>query len=75
MKILVAILLIGAGVWLFHTGWIQRDSLKGRTQRVLAGVASHLEGSRQFPEHTWFMLGGGAMAALGAGLLVLGKRN
>ncbi len=75
MKILVAIVLIGAGVWVFHTGWLQRDSLKGKTQSVLAGMASHVEGSRQLPEHTWFMIGGGAIALVGAGLLFLGKRK
>ena len=75
MRTLAAIVLIGGGVWVFHTGWLQQDSLKGRTQRVLAGVASHVEGSRQLPEHTWFMIAGGAAVLAGAGLLLLPRKR
>jgi hypothetical protein len=34
MKMLIAILLIVAGVWLFNDGWRMRASLKGNPERA-----------------------------------------
>jgi len=75
MKTLVALLLICTGVWLFHTGWLRRDSLSGKTQSTLAGWARHLDGETRVPEHSWYMIAGGVSVLAGVGVLYAGQKR
>lgn len=73
MKTLVALLLIGAGVWIFHTGWMQRSSLKGKAQAALASAVRRLDGETRVPEHSWYMIAGGVSVLAGIGLVYAGR--
>jgi hypothetical protein len=75
MKTLIALLLICAGVWLFHTGWLRRDSLKGKTQSALADVARRFDGETRVPEHRWYMIAGGVSVLAGIGVLYAGQKG
>ncbi len=75
MKIIVGLLLIVAGVWLFHTGWLMRDSLKGKTQSTLAGLARKFDGETRVPEHSWYMIAGGTCVLAGAGVVFAGRKR
>ena len=75
MKILIALLLIGSGVWLFHTGWLRRDSIKGRTQSALVDVARRFDGETRVPEHSWYMIAGGVSVLAGVGVIYAGRKR
>jgi hypothetical protein len=75
MKTLVGLVLVGAGVWLFHSGWMMRDSLKGKAQRTLAGLARHVDGETRVPEHSWYMVAGAVGVLAGAGVIFAGRKR
>lgn len=75
MKTLVALALVGIGVWLFHDGWTMRDTFKGKTQRTLASVARSIDGETRVPEHSWYMIAGGVAVLAGAGVLFAGRKR
>ena len=75
MKTLIALLLICTGVWLFHSGWVRRDSIKGKTQSALADVARRFDGDTRVPEHNWYMIAGGVSVLAGAGVLFAGRKR
>jgi hypothetical protein len=75
MKTLIAVLLICGGVWLFHTGWLRRDSIKGITQSALASAARRFDGETRVPEHTWYMIAGGLSVLAGIGVLYSGRKG
>ena len=66
--------LISAGVWIFHTGWMRRNTLAGATQSRLARAVNALDGGRRQPEHVWYMGGGAVLVTAGTALLVSRKR-
>ncbi len=75
MKTIVAILILCAGVWLCHTGWLKRDSLKGRTQSAFAELARGFDGETRVPEHSWYMIAGCVCVLAGAGVLFAGRKG
>lgn len=75
MKTLLGLTLVALGVWLFHDGWAQRSSLKGRTQAVLVDVVRRVDGETRLPEHSWYMLAGGLCSLSGVGLVFAARRR
>lgn len=75
MKTAIGLVLICGGLWLFHDGWRARDSLKGRTQSTLAGLARHIDGETRVPEHSWYMVAGGVAMLAGIGLIYSGRKR
>ncbi len=75
MKTFFGLVLVAAGVWLFHAGWVMRDTFKGRTQRTLASVARSIDGETRVPEHSWYMIAGGVVGLAGAGVLFAGRKR
>ena len=74
MKTLVALILLCAGVWIFHTGWLHRETWHGQAQAGLVRGVNAVDGGDRLPAHSWYMLGGTVLALAGAGLLVAGKQ-
>lgn len=75
MKTLIAVLLICTGVWFFHTGWMKRASLKGKTQSTFADVARRFDGETRVPEHSWYLVAGGVSVLAGVGVLYAGRKR
>ena len=75
MKTLIALVLIVAGVWVFHDGWTMRASLKGKTQSALAGLARRVDGETRVQEHSWYMIAGSVCVLAGAGVLFAGRKG
>ncbi len=75
MKTLLGLALVCVGIWLFHDGWAMRDSLKGKTQSTLAGLARRIDGETRVPEHSWYMIAGGVGVLAGIGLIYSGRKR
>ncbi len=65
MKILGLIILILGAVLLFQ-GISRKDSLVGHTATVTTDVANSIDGGARTPLHVTYIVGGGALMAVGA---------
>ncbi len=75
MKTLLGLLCICVGVWLFHSGWVKRESFKGKTQAMMADVARSFDGSTRVPEHNWYMIAGGVSVLAGLAVIYAGRKR
>ncbi len=75
MKTLIAVLLLCTGVWFFHTGWMKRVSIKGKTQSAFANMARSFDGETRVPEHSWYLVAGGVSVLAGVGVLYAGRKR
>jgi hypothetical protein len=70
MKIVIAIILIVLGVFLFTQGLNRKDSLAGAAASVGTEVANKVDGGTRTPKHVIYMVAGGALAVIGLVTLV-----
>jgi hypothetical protein len=68
MPKIIALLLLLIGAGLVWHGFQVRDSLKGRAQAVSSDVQKSVTGDTKVTDATLFMVGGGVLAVVGAGL-------
>ena len=72
MRKIIALVLIIVGAGLVWHGFQVRDSLKGKAQDAGADVQKAWNGDPKITDATWFMAGGGVLAA--AGLILALKK-
>lgn len=68
MNKLIGIVLIVAGGYLFFQGWNRKDSLVGAASEAGTKVANAVDGGARTPKHVVYMVGGGLLVIVGAGL-------
>ena len=69
MKTIIGLVCIIAGIALFFQGLNRKDSLAGRTASATTSIANSIDGGARTPEHVMYMVGGGALALVGIGLM------
>lgn len=73
-KILGLVLLLIGGA-LIYQGSSRQDSLMGAAAEVGTDVANAVDGGARIPEHYYYLIGGGVLAAIGLGALVRGSKS
>jgi hypothetical protein len=68
MTRIIGIILIIAGVVLFSQGLSRKDSLVGHASKVGDELANSVDGGNRQPKHVVYMVGGGLLVIVGAGL-------
>lgn len=68
MTRIIGIVLIVAGVVLFSQGLSREDSLVGQADRVGTELANTVDGGARTPKHVVYMVGGGLLVLVGAGM-------
>jgi hypothetical protein len=64
-KLILPLILIGAGVALIVYGMRRADSVTGIADEVGAKLANKWDGQARQPEHIWYYAGGGALILAG----------
>ena len=70
-KIIGIVILIIGGV-LIYQGVQRDDSIAGAASEVGTDVANAVDGGSRIPEHYYYIIGGGVIAAVGVGALLRG---
>lgn len=73
MKTILGIILIVAGIAVFIQGLNRKDSIAGEAAEIGTNIANAVDGGARQPDHIVYMVVGGALVVVGAG--VLAKRN
>ena len=68
MNKIIGIVLIVVGGYLFFQGWNRKDSLVGAAAETSAKVANAVDGGTRTPKHIVYMIGGGLLVIVGAGV-------
>jgi hypothetical protein len=69
MKTIIGLVLIGVGAFLFVEGVNRKDSLAGAAASAGTNIANKIDGGVRTPQHVIYMVGGGALALVGAAIL------
>jgi hypothetical protein len=72
-KIIGLVLLIVGGALLYQ-GLSRKDSVAGAASEVGTDVANAVDGGGRVPEHIYYIIGGGVVAAVGVGLMLRGRK-
>lgn len=64
-KLILALLLIAAGIALIVYGTRRADSVTGIADEVGAKLANKWDGQTRQPDHVWYYAGGGALILAG----------
>lgn len=68
MNKIIGIVLIVLGVFLFVQGLNRKDSLIGGADKLGTEVANSVDGGSRAPKHVVYMVGGGILVLIGAGV-------
>lgn len=68
MNRIIGIVLIVVGVILFAQGISRKDSIAGQAAEVGTNVANAVDGGARTPKHIFYMVGGGVLVLVGAGM-------
>ncbi|HRE79910.1 MAG TPA: DUF3185 family protein [Opitutaceae bacterium] len=68
MNKIIGIVLIVVGGFLFFQGLQRKDSLVGGASEVGTKVANAVDGGTRTPKHIIYMVGGGLLVLVGAGV-------
>jgi len=68
MNRIIGIVLIVIGVVLFSQGLSRKDSFAGKAATVGTDVANSVDGGARTPKHIVYMVGGGVLVLVGAGM-------
>lgn len=68
MNKIIGIALIIIGGILFFQGLSRKDSLVGEAAEVGTSIANSVDGGARTPRHIVYMVGGGVLVVVGAGL-------
>ncbi|MFH1497261.1 MAG: DUF3185 family protein [Verrucomicrobiota bacterium] len=74
MSKLIGVVLLVVGGFLIYQGVSRKDSVAGVASEVGADVANAIDGKARIPEHYYYLIGGGVIAAIGLGALLRGGR-
>lgn len=69
MKNILGVILIIAGIAVFIQGWNRKDSLVGRAAGAGASLANTVDGGARQPRHVVYMVVGGVLVLVGAGVM------
>ncbi|MEO5960832.1 MAG: DUF3185 family protein [Opitutaceae bacterium] len=69
MKNILGIILIVAGIALFLQGFNRKDSLIGKASAASTTVANAVDGGARQPKHVIYMVVGGVLVVVGAGVM------
>jgi uncharacterized membrane protein HdeD (DUF308 family) len=69
MKNILGIILIIAGIAVFIQGLNRKDSLAGRAAEAGASIANSVDGGARQPKHVVYMVVGGILVLVGAGVM------
>ena len=75
MKKIIGIILIVVGGLLIYQGATRGDSLAGELDEAGSKLANRVDGGGRVPEHYYYFIGGGILAAVGIGMTVSGRRG
>ncbi|HEY9249671.1 MAG TPA: DUF3185 family protein [Rariglobus sp.] len=75
MSKIIGIILIVVGGFLIYKGAVRKDSLAGGLAETGAEVANKVDGGARVPQHYYYLIGGGILAAVGIGATVRGGRD
>lgn len=70
MKNILGIILIIAGIAVFIQGLNRKDSLAGRAAEAGTNIANTVDGGARQPKHVVYMVVGGILVLVGAGVMV-----
>lgn len=68
MKLIVAIVLIIAGIAIFFQGLNRKESVAGAADSAGSSIANTFDGGGRQPRHVVMMVAGGALALIGIGV-------
>jgi hypothetical protein len=74
MNKIIGIILILVGGFLIYKGATRQDSLAGGLDKAGSEIANKVDGGSRIPEHYYYFIGGGILAAIGIGVTVTGRR-
>jgi hypothetical protein len=69
MKTIIGIICIIAGIALFFQGLNRKDSFAGQAASASTSIANSIDGGARTPRHVGYMVGGGALALVGIGII------
>ncbi|MFA6961076.1 MAG: DUF3185 family protein [Opitutaceae bacterium] len=72
MNKIIGIILILVGGYLVYHGLARKDSIAGTAAKVGADVANAVDGGGRVPNHIYYIIGGGVLAAVGIGAVLRG---
>ncbi|MET0262974.1 MAG: DUF3185 family protein [Rariglobus sp.] len=75
MSRIIGIILIVVGGFLIYKGVVRKDSLAGEAAETGTKIANKIDGGARVPEHYYYLIGGGILAAVGIGATVRGGKN
>jgi hypothetical protein len=68
MNRILGIILVLAGAYLLSVGISRRNSFVGHVDTAAANVANSVNGNTSAPTHVVYLVGGGLLVVLGAGI-------
>lgn len=74
MNKIIGIILILVGGFLIYKGATRNDSLAGELDEAGSSIANKVDGGSRVPEHYYYLIGGGILAAVGIGVTLTGRR-
>jgi hypothetical protein len=75
MNKIIGIILVLLGGVLVYQGLQRDDSIVGVASEVGTDVANAVDGKGRIPEHYYYIIGGGVIAAVGVGVLMRGGKK
>jgi hypothetical protein len=75
MNKIIGIVLILVGGALLYQGLNRKDSIVGAASEVGTDVANAVDGGGRVPEHLYYIIGGGIVAAVGVGVMLRGGKK
>lgn len=75
MTKIIGIILIVVGGFLIYKGAVRKDSIAGGLTETGAEVANKVDGGARVPQHYYYLIGGGILAAVGIGATVRSGRD
>ena len=75
MSRIIGIILIVVGGFLIYKGVSRKDSLAGEASETTARIANKIDGGGRVPEHYYYLIGGGILAAVGIGATLRGGKS
>ena len=75
MSRIIGIILIVVGGFLIYKGATRKDSVAGELAETGTSIANKVDGGARIPEHYYYLIGGGILAAVGIGATLRGGKN
>jgi hypothetical protein len=75
MNKIIGLILILVGGALLYQGLNRKDSIVGAASEVGTDVANAVDGGGRVPEHLYYIIGGGVVAAVGVGVMLRGGKK